>query len=257
MKPRQRAGSGVFRTLAHATVVPGHGRFCPRESRARPRRHRPRRPCHCAPACPWRLAGRRQRPRLCEHAERADWLLTCRSCVPTAAMRRTSPRRSAPARPARRDCVCCTAADARRLLPFARSATATRDDLEQGRLRRQRGQPLEPEGPLRFARPIRDVTYGCAERRGLQLREGYGGQTRSRPNEVHRQRTAGVLCCGRRRFDGVARPGREWVFVKRVLDGHRPAVFLANRGAGVDHTTSGRTSRLSSKSSRRTRERVC
>jgi nucleoside-diphosphate-sugar epimerase len=34
---------------------------------------------------------------------------------------------------------------------------------------------------------------------------------------------------------GGTRP-REWVFVKRVLD-RRPAVFLADRGAGVDHTT--------------------
>ena len=34
---------------------------------------------------------------------------------------------------------------------------------------------------------------------------------------------------------GARRP-REWVFVKRVLD-RRPAVFLAHRGAGVDHTT--------------------
>jgi hypothetical protein len=34
---------------------------------------------------------------------------------------------------------------------------------------------------------------------------------------------------------GAARP-REWVFVKRALD-RRPAVFLAHRGSGVDHTT--------------------
>ncbi len=33
-----------------------------------------------------------------------------------------------------------------------------------------------------------------------------------------------------------ARTPREWVFVKRALD-QRPAVFLAHRGAGVDHTT--------------------
>jgi nucleoside-diphosphate-sugar epimerase len=33
-----------------------------------------------------------------------------------------------------------------------------------------------------------------------------------------------------------SRQPREWVFVKRVLD-RRPAVFLAHRGAGVDHTT--------------------
>ena len=34
---------------------------------------------------------------------------------------------------------------------------------------------------------------------------------------------------------GAPRP-REWFFVKRVLD-RRPAVLLARRGAGVDHTT--------------------
>jgi nucleoside-diphosphate-sugar epimerase len=34
---------------------------------------------------------------------------------------------------------------------------------------------------------------------------------------------------------GSTRP-REWVFVKRVLD-RRPAVLLARRGAGVDHST--------------------
>ena len=33
-----------------------------------------------------------------------------------------------------------------------------------------------------------------------------------------------------------AKQPREWIFVKRVLD-RRPAVFLAHRGAGVDHTT--------------------
>jgi nucleoside-diphosphate-sugar epimerase len=33
-----------------------------------------------------------------------------------------------------------------------------------------------------------------------------------------------------------SRSPREWVFVKRVLD-RRPAVFLANRGGSVDHTT--------------------
>jgi nucleoside-diphosphate-sugar epimerase len=35
--------------------------------------------------------------------------------------------------------------------------------------------------------------------------------------------------------EGAARP-REWIFVKRALD-RRPAVFLAHRGEGTDHTT--------------------
>jgi len=33
-----------------------------------------------------------------------------------------------------------------------------------------------------------------------------------------------------------ARPPREWVFVRRVLE-HRPVLVLANHGAGIDHPT--------------------
>src|SRR6185437_4529957 len=44
---------------------------------------------------------------------------------------------------------------------------------------------------------------------------------------------------------GTRQP-REWVFVRRVLDG-RPVVVLAHQGAGVDHPTASATSPRSSR----------
>ena len=59
------------------------------------------------------------------------------------------------------------------------------------------------------------------------LLESGGPVTVLRPSKIH--------------GPGARRP-REWVFVKRVLD-RRPAVFLAHRGAGVDHHVGGRQRR--------------
>jgi nucleoside-diphosphate-sugar epimerase len=87
------------------------------------------------------------------------------------------------------------------------------------------------DGPVRETQPT--MTPGSGD---YMSREGYGANkvaaeqvlldsgcpvTVLRPSKIH--------------GPGSQTP-REWVFVKRVLDG-RPAVFLANRGAGVDHTT--------------------
>jgi nucleoside-diphosphate-sugar epimerase len=69
-----------------------------------------------------------------------------------------------------------------------------------------------------------------------RTREGYGA------NKVAAERVlldsglpVTVLRPSKIHGDG-ADPPREWIYVKRVLD-RRPAVFLARRGAGVDHTT--------------------
>ena len=88
-----------------------------------------------------------------------------------------------------------------------------------------------------FDGPIRETQPTMAPGDGdYDSREGYGANkvaaeqvlldsglpvTVLRPSKIHGA--------------GAARP-REWVFVKRVLD-RRPAVFLARRGSGVDHTT--------------------
>jgi nucleoside-diphosphate-sugar epimerase len=89
----------------------------------------------------------------------------------------------------------------------------------------------------RFEEPIRETQPTVAAGDGdYNSREGYGANkvaaeqvlldsgapvTILRPSKIHGA--------------GAATP-REWVFVKRVLD-QRPAVFLAHRGAGVDHPT--------------------
>jgi len=135
------------------------------------------------------------------------------------------------------DCVCYTAEDARRLLPFARSATATVMISSKAVYVDGAGNHSNSEVPPRFAGPIRETQPTVAPNDAdYDSREGYGANKVAaeqvlldsglpvfvlRPSKIH----------GR----GAARP-REWVFVKRVLDG-RPTVFLANRGAGVDHTT--------------------
>jgi nucleoside-diphosphate-sugar epimerase len=89
----------------------------------------------------------------------------------------------------------------------------------------------------RFGGPIRETQPTVAPGDGdYATREGYGANkvaaeqvlldsggpvTVLRPSKIHGA--------------GAQRP-REWIFVKRVLD-RRPAVFLAHRGAGVDHPT--------------------
>jgi len=67
-------------------------------------------------------------------------------------------------------------------------------------------------------------------------REGYGANKVAAENVVlDSGEPVTVLRPSKVHGVGASTP-REWVFVKRALDG-RPAVFLAHRGAGVDHPT--------------------
>jgi nucleoside-diphosphate-sugar epimerase len=135
------------------------------------------------------------------------------------------------------DCICYTAADATGLLPLARAADATVLLSSKAVYVDSAGNHANSPTAPHFDGPIRETQPTMAPGDGdCQTREGYGANkvaaeqvlldsgapvTVLRPSKVH----------GR----GAARP-REWVFVKRALD-RRPAVFLAHRGAGVDHTT--------------------
>jgi nucleoside-diphosphate-sugar epimerase len=108
------------------------------------------------------------------------------------------------------DCVCYTAADARLLLPLAEQATSTALISSQA--------TLAPG----------DQDY--------RTREGYGA------NKVAAEMVAldsglpiSILRPSRIHGAGANRP-REWVFVRRALD-RRPAVLLAEAGAGVVHPT--------------------
>ena len=135
------------------------------------------------------------------------------------------------------DCVVYTADDARRLLPFARNATSTVMISSKAVYVDAAGNHSNSDDPPRYDGPIRETQPTLAPLDiDYRSREGYGANKVAaeqvlldsglpvsilRPSKIH----------GR----GAARP-REWMFVKRVLD-RRPAVILAHRGAGVDHTT--------------------
>lgn len=135
------------------------------------------------------------------------------------------------------DCICFTAADAARLLPLARQADSTVMISTKAVYVDSAGCHTNSAIGPHFDGPIREGQPTMAPGDGdYETPEGYGankvaaeqvlldsGQpvTALRPSKVHGA--------------GAATP-REWVFVKRVLD-RRPAVFLAHRGAGVDHTS--------------------
>jgi nucleoside-diphosphate-sugar epimerase len=135
------------------------------------------------------------------------------------------------------DCICYTADDATRILPLLSDAASTVMISSKGvyvdRDGHHSNSPTAPhfEGPIRETQPTMapgnsDHTtaagYGANKVAAEQVLLDSGWPvTVLRPSKIH---GAGAL-----------RP-REWVFVKRVLDGRR-AVFLAHRGTGVDHPT--------------------
>ena len=135
------------------------------------------------------------------------------------------------------DCVCFTAEDAARVLPLAREADSTVMISSKAVYVDGDGNHSNSETKPHFVGPVRETQPTLAPGSGDYMsREGYGANkvaaeqalldsgcpvTVLRPSKIH--------------GPGSRQP-REWVFVKRVLD-RRPAVFLAHRGAGVDHTT--------------------
>jgi nucleoside-diphosphate-sugar epimerase len=135
------------------------------------------------------------------------------------------------------DCICFTAADAALLVPLARAATSTVLISSKAVYVDDAGNHSNSDAPPRFGGPIRETQPTLPPGGGdYTTREGYGA------NKVAAERVlldsglpVTVLRPSKVHGAGAARP-REWVFVKRVLD-RRPAVFLAHRGAGVDHTT--------------------
>ena len=135
------------------------------------------------------------------------------------------------------DCACFTAADATALLPLARAAGSTvlisSKAVYVDSAGRHSNTAVRPDfgGPVPETQPTMAPGHG-----DHRTAAGYGANkvaaehvlldsglpvTVLRPSKIH--------------GPGTRQP-REWVFVRRVLDG-RPAVFLAHRGAGVDHPT--------------------
>jgi nucleoside-diphosphate-sugar epimerase len=135
------------------------------------------------------------------------------------------------------DCVCFTAEDAAHLLPLAREAGSTVMISSKAVYVDRDGNHSNSETKPCFDGPVRETQPTMAAGSGDYMsREGYGA------NKVAAEQAlldsgAPVTVLRPSKIHGPgSRQPREWVFVKRVLD-RRPAVFLAHRGAGVDHTT--------------------
>jgi nucleoside-diphosphate-sugar epimerase len=135
------------------------------------------------------------------------------------------------------DCVCYTADDAAQLLQLAHHAGSTVMISSKAVYVDAAGNHSNSDVAPWFDGPIAETQPIVAPRNSdYTTREGYG------VNKVAAERAlldsglpVTVLRPSKIHGAGSRRP-REWVFVKRVLD-RRPAVFLARRGEGVDHTT--------------------
>jgi nucleoside-diphosphate-sugar epimerase len=135
------------------------------------------------------------------------------------------------------DCVCFTAEDAARLLPLAREAGSTVMISSKAVYVDRDGNHSNSDTKPRFDGPISETQPTMAPGSGDYMsREGYGAN-KVAAEQVLLDGGAPVTVLRPSKIHGPgSRQPREWVFVKRVLD-RRPAVFLAPRGAGVDHTT--------------------
>lgn len=135
------------------------------------------------------------------------------------------------------DTICFTANNARALVPLLGSITSTVMISSKAVYVDAQGNHSNSDEPPDYGGPIREdqptLPPGSME---YNSREGYG------PNKVAAERV--LLETGRpvtiirpSKVHGIgAEHPREWIFVKRVLD-RRPAILLANRGAGIDHPT--------------------
>jgi nucleoside-diphosphate-sugar epimerase len=135
------------------------------------------------------------------------------------------------------DCACFTAEDATRLLPLARAAASTvlisSKAVYVDAAGHHSNSPVKPDfgGPVREDQPTVAPGYG-----DYRSAEGYpAGKVAAEQVLLDSGAPVTVLRPSKIHGPGSRQP-REWVFVKRVLD-RRPVLFLAHRGASVDHPT--------------------
>jgi nucleoside-diphosphate-sugar epimerase len=135
------------------------------------------------------------------------------------------------------DCICYTAADATRLLPLVRDAGSTVMISSKAVYVDGAGNHSNSDTAPDFGGPIRETQPTMAPGdTDYTTREGYGAnKVAAEQVLLDSGRPVTVLRPSKIHGAGALTP-REWVFVKRVLD-RRPVVFLARRGAGVDHPT--------------------
>jgi len=135
------------------------------------------------------------------------------------------------------DCVCYTPDDATLLVPMLDDVALTVMLSSKAVYVDAAGNHSNSDVAPRFDGPIRETQRTLPPGGGdYQTAEGYGtNKVAAEQVLLDSGRPVTVLRPSKIHGAGAATP-REWVFVKRVLD-RRRAVFLAHRGAGVDHTT--------------------
>ncbi len=130
------------------------------------------------------------------------------------------------------DCACFTAEDAARLLPLARDTASTvliSKAVYVDEAYHHSNSPVKPD----FGGPVREPAHGGLD---TGTAEGYL-PAKVAAEQVLLDSGVPVTVLRPSKIHGPgSRQPREWMFVKRVLD-RRPVLFLARRGAGVDHPT--------------------
>ena len=135
------------------------------------------------------------------------------------------------------DCACFTAQDAAGLLPLAREAASTVLISSKAVYVDAAGHHSNSRVRPRFTGPVREDQPTVAPGYGdYRTGEGYPAN-KVAAEQVLLDSGVPVTVLRPSKIHGPgSRQPREWMFVKRVLD-RRPVLFLAHRGAGVDHPT--------------------
>jgi nucleoside-diphosphate-sugar epimerase len=135
------------------------------------------------------------------------------------------------------DALCFTAADARQLVPMLRDVTSAVMLSSKAVYVDDEGRHVNSPSPPQFCSPIGENQPTVKPGNGdYNSRDGYG------QNKVAAERTlldsgfpVTVIRASKVHGERASLP-LEWIFVKRIID-RRPAVFLAHRGIGGNHTT--------------------
>lgn len=135
------------------------------------------------------------------------------------------------------DAVCFTEADAHQLIPHLPDVTSAVMLSSKAVYVDPAGNHVNSDVAPRFDAPVTESNPTMGPGSGdYDSPEGYG------PNKIAAEQAlldsghpVTVIRASKVHGAGASRP-REWMFVKRILDG-RPAVFLADAGRGGDHTT--------------------
>jgi nucleoside-diphosphate-sugar epimerase len=135
------------------------------------------------------------------------------------------------------DALCFTAGDARLLMPLAELAGSTVMISSKAVYADSFGNHSNSQQAPYFDGPIKEdqatVPPGTGD---WNSREGYG-RNKVAAEQVLLESGLPITVIRPSKVHGAgARPPREWVFVRRVLD-RRPLLVLGDRGAGTDHTT--------------------